>query len=303
VQCAGVKKLSFRFSEVYIAQNQPERLGSQLNCTRASPSSPAPPRTFSAEMKLQIRLGAAASSEKLLPQLQRTQFAARSTKCAPRTLSCPVLAADSSGLTSSNSNLLGPSLNLGGPSLGSMSGSKAAPAVSLEDVPLESGTGVDYAPLQNLLKEGKWREAEDETRAKLIEAAGPGAQQRGWVYWSEVHSIPEEDMRTLDALWAAASGGKFGYRKQRDLWVQNRRQWTKFFKAIKWVQGENNIYLKWPTEFVYSLEAVPGHLPLTNALRGTRLFEAIMEHPAIAESKNKASGDSNGAGNSPSWLK
>jgi hypothetical protein len=32
--------------------------------------------------------------------------------------------------------------------------------------------GVDYAPLRVLLKEGKWREAEDETRAKLIEASG-----------------------------------------------------------------------------------------------------------------------------------
>lgn len=36
---------------------------------------------------------------------------------------------------------------------------------------------------------------------------------------------------------------------------------------------------KWPQEFDYSAEAPKGHLPLTNALRGTRLFEAIMEHP------------------------
>ena len=26
----------------------------------------------------------------------------------------------------------------------------------------------------------------------------------------------------------------------------------------------------------------PGHMPLTNALRGTQLFEALMEHPAFA---------------------
>lgn len=55
----------------------------------------------------------------------------------------------------------------------------------MPQVPLESGLGVDYAPLRDLLKEGKWREAEDETRAKLIEAAGPEAQKRGWVYFSE----------------------------------------------------------------------------------------------------------------------
>ena len=73
---------------------------------------------------------------------------------------------------------------------------------------------MDYAPLQALLGAGQWREAEDETRARLIEAAGPGAVKRNWVYFSEVAAIPVEDMRTLDTLWRAASNGKFGYSVQ-----------------------------------------------------------------------------------------
>jgi hypothetical protein len=117
-------------------------------------------------------------------------------------------------------------------------------------------------------------------------------------------------MTTLDALWAAASNGRFGYRAQRELWVQSRRQWTRFFRAIGWVAGENDIYLKWPTEFVYTPEAPKGHLPLTNALRGTRLFEAVMEHPAFAAPKGGAggaAGDAGGAGGAggggqPAWL-
>ena len=152
-----------------------------------------------------------------------------------------------------------------------------------------------------MLKEGKWREAEDETRAKLIEAAGPGAQARNWVYWSEVRIIPVEDMRTLDTLWSAASGGKFGYKVQRELWLQSRRQWPRFFKAIDWVQGENNVYRKWPTEFKYDISAPKGHLPLTNALRGTRLFEAILEHPALA-SESATAGKARGNA-TPDWLK
>ena len=209
-----------------------------------------------------------------------------------------VVAADS-GLTS-NSSLLGPSLNLGGPSPTGNASSEAPSSMSLDDVSIESGVGVDYSQLRDYLKAGEWRKAEDETRAKLIEAAGAEAKKRGWVYWSEVKSIPDEDMRALDALWAAASGGKFGYRKQRELWLQNKRMWTKFFQTIKWVQGENNIYLKWPTEFIYSLDAAPGHLPLTNCLRGTRLFESIMEHPAIA---GPANADGSAGNNMPSWLK
>jgi hypothetical protein len=134
----------------------------------------------------------------------------------------------------------------------------------------------------------------------LIQAAGPGAQKRNWVYWSEIKSIPDADMTTMDKLWRASSNGRFGYTVQREMWIQNNRQWTKFFKAIDWVQGENNIYRKWPQEFKYKKDAPKGHLPLTNCLRGTRLFESVMEHPAIAGA-NKEGGEGNAS--SPDWLK
>lgn len=51
---------------------------------------------------------------------------------------------------------------------------------------------MDYSKLRDLLKEGKWREAEDETRELLIQAAGKGAVKRGWVYFTEVKFIPGE---------------------------------------------------------------------------------------------------------------
>ncbi len=62
---------------------------------------------------------------------------------------------------------------------------------------------------------------------------------------------------------------------------------TKFFQEIDWVQGENNAYRKWPLEFQYALDAKKGHLPLTNCLRGTQLFQAVLEHPAFQEKKKK----------------
>ncbi len=52
---------------------------------------------------------------------------------------------------------------------------------------------------------------------------------------------------------------------------------------------------KWPEEFNYSLDAPKGHLPLTNCLRGTRLFEAIMMHPAFEKASSNA--------NQPDWMK
>jgi hypothetical protein len=140
--------------------------------------------------------------------------------------------------------------------------------------------GLDYSSLRAYLQEGDFRKADDETRALLIKMAGPGAVQRNWVYFTEVSPIPTADLQTVDNLWRAASNNKFGYSVQKEIWQQNQKRWAKFFKQIDWTQGENNIYRKWPAEFVYSMEAPKGHLPLTNALRGTQLFQAVLEHPA-----------------------
>ena len=49
--------------------------------------------------------------------------------------------------------------------------------------------GQDYSSLQSSLRNGDFQKADDITRQKLIELAGPGAVKRGWVYFTEV-SIP-----------------------------------------------------------------------------------------------------------------
>jgi len=94
----------------------------------------------------------------------------------------------------------------------------------------------------------------------------------------------------MDNLWSAYSDGKFGFSVQRRIWLKNNKRWEKFYKAIDWVTGENNNYRKWATkEYFYTLdEACEGHLPLTNALRGTNLLEEIMLHPAFEEAAEKA---------------
>jgi hypothetical protein len=43
-------------------------------------------------------------------------------------------------------------------------------------------------------------QADDETRALLIKMAGPGAVARGWVYFTEVKTIPKEDLQTVRGL-------------------------------------------------------------------------------------------------------
>ncbi|KAF6264291.1 hypothetical protein COO60DRAFT_1634466 [Scenedesmus sp. NREL 46B-D3] len=150
--------------------------------------------------------------------------------------------------------------------------------------------GLDYSALRDYLAAGDVRKADDETRALLIKMAGQGAVQRGWVYFTEVPTIPSADLQTVDQLWRAASNNRFGYSVQKEMWVQAGKRWPKFFKTIDWTQGDNNVYRKWPAEFKYEYEAPKGHMPLTNALRGTQLFQAIMEHPAFAKGANGTAG-------------
>jgi GUN4-like len=106
----------------------------------------------------------------------------------------------------------------------------------------------------------------------------------------QVKDIPVEDLQTIDQLWVAASGGKFGFSVQRGIWRACNKKWSAFFQAIDWLKGENLNYRAWPAEFIYDVKtAKKGHLPLTNALRGTQLFEAILTHPAFDKKDAKAS--------------
>ena len=148
--------------------------------------------------------------------------------------------------------------------------------------PSLSQAGIDWAPLRDALASPTdLRAADDVHRAKLIELAGPAAKARGWVYFSAFMSMPATDLRDMDALCRAATGGQYGVSAQRGVRRAQGRRWDRFFKAIDWVQGPDNTYRKWPGEFRYTVDGTPtGHLPLTNALRGTQLFEALLEHPA-----------------------
>uniref|UniRef100_A0A7S0QZ37 GUN4-like domain-containing protein n=1 Tax=Pyramimonas obovata TaxID=1411642 RepID=A0A7S0QZ37_9CHLO len=178
-------------------------------------------------------------------------------------------------------------------------------------VALESELDIDYTPLETALKEGNFREADDLTRALLITIAGEDAELREFVYFTEVKSMPVTDLKTIDNLWTAYSDGKFGYSVQRGIWKsgQVKEKWGKFFKKLDWTVGENNSYRSWANnEYIYSMDAAKGHLPLTSCLRGTQLLRGLLEHPAFAPASSgnaKAGGKDAGSssGGKPSWLK
>jgi hypothetical protein len=145
-------------------------------------------------------------------------------------------------------------------------------------VPLKSDKSIDYAPLQKLLAEQKFEEADRLTIQKLCELAGDAAIARKWIYFTEVESFPINDLQTIDALWRAHSDEKFGFSIQREIWLGLGKNWDKLWTKIGWKSGYN--WTRYPGGFTWSLEAPRGHLPLSNQLRGVRVIASLLAHPA-----------------------
>ena len=144
-------------------------------------------------------------------------------------------------------------------------------------VDLASAKNIDYSPLQQLLAQQDFQGADVLTLQKLCELAGSAAIARKWVYFTEVESFSNEDLLTIDKLWRMHSEGKFGFSIQRNIWLSVGKNYSKLWTKINW--KSENIWTRYPNEFVWDLTAPQGHLPLSNQLRGVRVIDALFAHP------------------------
>ncbi|MFN3360241.1 MAG: GUN4 N-terminal ARM-like repeat domain-containing protein [Pseudanabaenaceae cyanobacterium] len=132
---------------------------------------------------------------------------------------------------------------------------------------------IDYGELFDLLSLASYQKADVLTNKKMCEAAGTGALARGWLYFTDVEQMDLADLLTIDRLWLVFSEGKFGYSVQRRIWLNLGKNWEKLWQQIQWKQ--NGSFARYPSGFIWSLEAPRGHLPLSNQIRGNKTLEAI----------------------------
>jgi hypothetical protein len=137
---------------------------------------------------------------------------------------------------------------------------------------------VDYQAIQDALRREQFEEADRLTLQKMCELAGPEAVKRKWLYFTEVDRFAPTDLQIIDALWLTYSQGQFGFSVQRELWLGVGRVWDQLWPKIQWKDGTR--WTRYPNEFTWSLAAPRGHLPLTNQLRGVRVMNSLMNHPA-----------------------
>ncbi len=142
-----------------------------------------------------------------------------------------------------------------------------------------SDVGIDYQPLQKSLLSESFEESDRFTSSVLRQLAGPAAQARGYVYFSEVESMPGLDLCTLDRLWTVYSQGRFGFSVQARLLDSLGGRYDRLWSRIGW--KKDGIWTRYPNSFDWSISAPEGHMPLVNQLRGVRLMDALLNHPAL----------------------
>ena len=142
-----------------------------------------------------------------------------------------------------------------------------------------SEVGFDYSPLQRFLLNESYEDADRFTSSKLRELAGEKAVKRGYVYFSEVESIPGIDLSTLNKLWIVYSRGKFGFTVQAKILDSVGGRYDKLWPRIGW--KKDGIWTRYPNSFNWSIEAPNGHMPLINQLRGVRLMDSLLNHQAL----------------------
>jgi hypothetical protein len=74
-----------------------------------------------------------------------------------------------------------------------------------------------YQQLETYLKNGQWREADEETTRLMLLIAK--REYRGWLDVESIEKFPCEELRTIDKLWVDYSGGKFGVSVQKKVWI------------------------------------------------------------------------------------
>ena len=143
-----------------------------------------------------------------------------------------------------------------------------------------SEENINYDELQLKLLEQSFEEADRITSSFLRRLAGKLAEKRGYVFFSEVSNMSGIDLQTIDRLWSVYSNGKFGFSTQAKILKSVEKKYELLWPKIGW--KNDGYWTRYPNAFIWSLDAPEGHMPLINQLRGVRLMDSILRHPAIS---------------------
>lgn len=105
-----------------------------------------------------------------------------------------------------------------------------------------SEVGANYGKLQNLLKEGKWEEANSETTRLMLWVAYGGKEvPEVWIDPETMAKFPCTDLRTINRLWYESSKGRLGFSVQKRIYAEVGKDWLKFNERLGWYSRSGDI--------------------------------------------------------------
>jgi len=122
---------------------------------------------------------------------------------------------------------------------------------------------MSYHQLEQLLKAGQWKEADEETAKKMCEVAG--RTKEGYLGTEDIKNFPCEDLQTIDQLWVKYSNGRFGFSVQKRIYQSlggtrnyDKKVWEAFGDQVGWRVGGSWLYY---SDLKFNQTAPEGHLP------------------------------------------
>ncbi|MGV0029329.1 GUN4 domain-containing protein [Phormidesmis priestleyi] len=118
-----------------------------------------------------------------------------------------------------------------------------------------------YQRLEELLKNQRWEEADDETYRLMIKTVGKDEGQ--WFEREELLNFSCEELLGIDRLWVKYSGGRFGFSVQKELYLEcggiadgkyHREAIDRFYDTIGWTKYDFD-------SVDFDTAAPRGHLP------------------------------------------
>ena len=131
------------------------------------------------------------------------------------------------------------------------------------EVELKSDVGMDYRKLRDLLKAGKWKEADEKTSRVML--AFQRWEREDLLDVKYIDDFPCEDLRTIDQLWVKYSDRRFGFSVQKRIYKglggtreYNQDIYREFGDKVGWRKGGDWLYYK---DITFDKKAPEGHLP------------------------------------------
>ncbi|WP_334310590.1 GUN4 domain-containing protein [Dolichospermum circinale] len=132
------------------------------------------------------------------------------------------------------------------------------------EVQLKSDVGMNYSKLRDLLKAGKWKEADEETLRVML--AVTKREKEGRLDIESIENFPCEDLRTIDQLWVKYSKGRFGFSVQKRIYKSlgdtisyDNIIFECFGDRVGWRKGGNWLYEY--SDITLDFYSPEGHLP------------------------------------------